>query len=394
MTTNQPDTPHMKAMMRQMLSERNVETIARLINEPEAKARTAISTVLPTLIAALGQAAASSDGAERLAAALDRDHDGSLLNELDSYVVSGGDVVQGRKILKHVLGDRQAGIEQKLANASKLDVADMSKVMAGMAPVVMAALGADARESAVGSRGLADLLLGNNSPISALLGGGSQGGVQGGGGMAGALGGALGSALLGSLLGGGSSSGSSSQGGSSDLMGSLLGSVLGGGSSGASSQSAGSSDMMGALLGGLMGGGSSAGSSSQGSSDMLGSLLGGLMGGGGSGSSSAQAGSSDMLGSLLGGLMGGGAGSSGASMGGQSGSTSSVSGGTPTVNTGGGLSDMIAGMNTSQSASAPKPSASKPKPSSAKPKPAAQSGQADGSAMLGSLLSSLLTGKQ
>ena len=122
MAANAPDAPHMKMMMQQMLSTPNVQAVARLINEPEAKARTAIATALPVMVAALGQEAATADGAERLAAALDKDHDGAILNELDNYIVSGGDVTQGRKILKHVLGDRQARIEQQLATAAKVDV--------------------------------------------------------------------------------------------------------------------------------------------------------------------------------------------------------------------------------------------------------------------------------
>ncbi|MGL4648050.1 MAG: DUF937 domain-containing protein, partial [Caldilineaceae bacterium] len=309
MSSNAPDTPHMKMMMQQMLSTPNVQAIARLINEPEAKARTAISTALPVLIAALGQEAATPEGADQLAAALDKDHDGSILNELDNYVVSGGDVTQGRRILKHVLGDRQGHIEKQLAAAAKVDVVDMGNVMAGLAPVIMGALAADMRESNVGSRGLTDLLLGGNSPIASLLGG-SQGGAQAGGGIAGVLGGAVGSALLGSLLGGGSST----QGGG-DLLSGLLGSVLGGGQ--APQSQSGGGDLLGALMGGLLGGGGQSGGQSSG----------------------GQSGGGDLMGALLGGLMGGG----------DSGPTHTPQGGNPLPTSSGSLSDMIAGMNTSGS---------------------------------------------
>jgi hypothetical protein len=349
MPNEQMQTQHMKVMMQQMLAPENVKAVAVLIKEPEAKARTAISTALPVLVAALGQEASSPQGAEKLAAALDKDHDGSILEELDAYVVTGGDVVQGRKILKHVLGERQAQVEQRLAATAKVDVADMSNVMAGLAPVIMAALAADVRENHIPSRGIADLLLGSNSPIAPLLGGGSQGGASAGGGMAGVLGGAIGSALLGGLLGGGSG-GQGSQSSSSDMIGSLLGGLMGGGGAAQGGGASGSGGAMGALLGGLLGGGGQSGSAS-GSSDMIGSLLGGLMGGGAPSGPAAQQGGGDpsaALGSLLTGLLTGGA-----------------TGAAPPKPAG----------SKPKPAGAAKPAAAKPKPASAKPpaapKPAA-----------------------
>ncbi len=227
-------TSNVETLAQQLLSAQNVRQVADQTGVDEATAQRSVAAALPTLLAGLGINAANPQQAQSIMDALDKDHDGNILDDISGYMATGGDVQQGNKIVGHILGNKQQDVEQGLARTAGISTNQMSSVLAALAPLVMGALSRDARQSNTGSGGLAALLLGQDGPLGALLGGGS--GSQADSGLGG---------MLGGLLGGGGSSQSDSG------LGSLLGGLLGGGSSSES----GSQDKndLGSLLGGLLG---------------------------------------------------------------------------------------------------------------------------------------------
>jgi hypothetical protein len=91
--------------------------------------------------------ASQGNGAESLLGALERDHDGSLLDNLGALLQgSGGKATDGAGILKHVLGSKQRNVESALAKSNGIDMASAAKLLATVAPLVMSALARETQQ--------------------------------------------------------------------------------------------------------------------------------------------------------------------------------------------------------------------------------------------------------
>ena len=164
--------------------------------------------------------------AEALNKALDRDHDGSILNDPSQAMARQQ---EGGSILDHVFGGQKATVENQLSQNTGISMDKIGPILAMLAPLIMGYIGKEKQ----------------------------SGGVTSGGGLGDLLGGILGSAqnqaqaqnsnplndILGSVLGGGS------QQSSGNPLNDILGSVLGGGNQQQQSQGG-----LGGLLGSILGG--------------------------------------------------------------------------------------------------------------------------------------------
>jgi len=205
------------------LDERALGQLGAQIGATRAQTQRAVETSLPLLMGALQRNATAPDGASALAGALDRDHDGSILDDVAGFFGKSATNSDLRS-LDHIFGGRRGSIENAVARSSGLDGGQVMQLLAQLAPLVLGAL-ARARGAAAGARadsggGLGDLL------------GGAMGRMQDSNpGLGGLLGGLLDSDGDGSIvddllekgLGGGDRSGA---GGG---LGGLLGGLLGGG---------------------------------------------------------------------------------------------------------------------------------------------------------------------
>lgn len=164
--------------------------------------------------------------AEALNNALDKDHDGSILDnpaQVESRLQEGG------SILDHIFGGQKAQVENQLSQNTGISMDKIGPILAMLAPLIMGYIGKEKQSSGVNSGGgLGDLLggiLGGaqnqaqaepsnplNDILGSVLGGGSQ---QSSGNPL--------NDILGSVLGGGQQQ-QQQQGG----LGGLLGSILGG----------------------------------------------------------------------------------------------------------------------------------------------------------------------
>lgn len=133
---------------------------------PEVSAQTGLDTgaasgaiemLIPILTSALARNAASPDGARDLSDALQEDHDGSLLDDLAGYFAQP-DTDDGDAILGHVLGGQRAEAEDAVSRSTGLDTAQVARIMAALAPVLLAYLGRQQREKDLGPDGLSDAL--------------------------------------------------------------------------------------------------------------------------------------------------------------------------------------------------------------------------------------------
>ena len=112
---------------------------------------------LGAILGGLARNATKRDGADSLFNAINRDHDGSILDNLGG-LFGANDHTDGDKILGHVLGNKREAVEQKLVKDSGLDLSFITKLLPILAPIVLGYLGRRAKQNQLDAGGLAGLL--------------------------------------------------------------------------------------------------------------------------------------------------------------------------------------------------------------------------------------------
>ena len=183
-----------------------------------------LAVAAPLIISYLKNKSQDAKEADALNQALEKDHDGSILNNLSAAEARQN---EGSSILNHIFGNNKASVENQLAQNTGISMDKIGPLLGMLAPVIMGYIGKEKQQNNVASGGLGDLLgniLGNaqqqvqkqdSNPLNDILG---------------------------SVLGGGN------QAASNNPLGDILGNVLGGGNN---KQGDGG---LGGILGGLFGG--------------------------------------------------------------------------------------------------------------------------------------------
>jgi hypothetical protein len=144
-----------------------LDRIAGMLGTDRATTTTAVSAALPMLVSALARNAASPDGAAAISGALQRDHDGSILDDLVGALGGGQDIgaaVSGG-ILRRIFGSQAPQVGASLGQQTGLDSGRMLQLLQILAPIVMGALGRRQREQQLDSDGLSDLLRGERQQV-------------------------------------------------------------------------------------------------------------------------------------------------------------------------------------------------------------------------------------
>lgn len=209
-------------LLQNQLNDQVLGQISQQIGASEQQTSTATQGILTALVGGLANNTASGDGLNSLMSALDRDHDGSSLDDIMGFIggmMSGtatGNQSNGLGILGHILGNKQEAVAQNISQKSGLDMSQIMKLMPILAPIVMSVLGKVMRSGnnqdapSAGSGGqiidLANILMGSAKS--------AQGGAFGD--------------LLGNVIGGvlGSGQPSQPQPSSGGLFGKILGAIL------------------------------------------------------------------------------------------------------------------------------------------------------------------------
>ncbi len=157
--------------------------LASQIGAPAEQTAGAVQVAVPLLFGALQRNASTPYGAAALAGAIDRNHDGSVLDDLAGFFGKPATGADERSV-NHIFGDRRDSVQEALSRASGLGGAQIGQLLAQLAPFVLGAL-ARARQSAPESAGATEpggelgSLLGNamgqlhrtNTGLGGLLGG-------------------------------------------------------------------------------------------------------------------------------------------------------------------------------------------------------------------------------
>lgn len=172
-------------VIRSHLGHETLESLGKRVGADPSIVQRVASMALPMLIGGLSRNVnASPQGRSSLNAALERDHDGSLLDSLGSLLRGGtaggglgalagavGDLfgggsapaepsraTNGDGILRHVLGDRREAVEEGTARASGLDRGQVGSLLAALAPLLMGALGKVKRDRHLDEEGVVQLV--------------------------------------------------------------------------------------------------------------------------------------------------------------------------------------------------------------------------------------------
>lgn len=157
-------------MLERQIGDPQIRRISNTVGADEGQVRTAVAGALPLLVSALADNAKKPQGAQALAGALERDHDGGLLDKVDDFL-GQGNTADGFGILGHVLGNRRSAAEQGIGRASGLDGSQVAQLLALLAPLVMGALGRVKQERDMGPGGLSDLLGKEREQVQSRAGG-------------------------------------------------------------------------------------------------------------------------------------------------------------------------------------------------------------------------------
>ncbi len=132
--------------------------------ENPQQTESAVDAALAALVSSMKRQAADPERGNAFVNALDRDHDGSILDNVMDFI--GGNftgnsrAANGMGILNHLLGERQSGVFDMLSRISGLSNSQSGSLMAMLAPLVMGALGRQRRQAGLGIGDLFNLLNG------------------------------------------------------------------------------------------------------------------------------------------------------------------------------------------------------------------------------------------
>ena len=132
--------------------------LSQRLGVSESTAQTAVQLAVPVILAALARNASKPQGAQELHQAVASDHDGSILDQLSSYL-GNPQAANGSGILGHVLGGQRPAVENNLAQATGLDPNSAGSLLEMVAPMVMGAVGRQQQQNGLDPNGLSEFLI-------------------------------------------------------------------------------------------------------------------------------------------------------------------------------------------------------------------------------------------
>lgn len=152
-------------MLKGQLTETVLSQLAQNIGGAnQQQTNVASQGIMSTLIGALANNASTQEGASSLFNAVEKDHDGSILDNMMDFLQPEKQnpvperTVNGPGILNHLLGDKQGGMAEAISKLSGLDAGSVGSLMQTLAPVVMGMIGKQKQQNNLDSGGLMNLL--------------------------------------------------------------------------------------------------------------------------------------------------------------------------------------------------------------------------------------------
>ncbi|MEM7299264.1 MAG: DUF937 domain-containing protein, partial [Bacteroidota bacterium] len=158
-------------LLQGQLSEGLVDQLSQQLGgASKEQTANAASGIMTTLMGALAKNASNPEGAQALNNALERDHDGSILDDVvgmlsgtQSRSVQNERTMNGTGIIKHILGDKTGNAIDMISKMSGMEKGNTGNLMSILAPLVMGTLGKAKKQQGLDIGGLTSLLSGTVS---------------------------------------------------------------------------------------------------------------------------------------------------------------------------------------------------------------------------------------
>ena len=139
-----------------LLQGQDLGNLASQVGGNEGEVKNGVMAALPAMLAALGKNAGTEKGAEELNNALEKKHDGSILDNLSGYL-SNPDLKDGAGILNHLFGNQTSNVANAVSQLSGLDTNGSMKMLQMLAPILMGILGQQKKQNNLDAKGLGSL---------------------------------------------------------------------------------------------------------------------------------------------------------------------------------------------------------------------------------------------
>jgi hypothetical protein len=152
-------------LVNERLDDHTLSQLSQQLGTDPNTTRQAVPAALTALLGGLSHNASQPEGAQKLAGALERDHDGSVLDDLSGSLGNLGASQQGASILGHIFGGRRGAVESQVGQTVGLNQTQAARLLMLLAPIVLGALGRTQRQRGLDSGGLTDILGGERRRI-------------------------------------------------------------------------------------------------------------------------------------------------------------------------------------------------------------------------------------
>lgn len=152
-------------LVNERLDDQTLSQLSQQLGTDPNTTRQAVPAALTALLGGLSHNAAQPTGAQQLAGALARDHDGSILDNLAGNLGNPGVNQQGAGILGHIFGARRGAVESQVGQTAGLNQGQAARLLMLLAPIVLGALGRTQRQRKLDPGGISDILGGERRRI-------------------------------------------------------------------------------------------------------------------------------------------------------------------------------------------------------------------------------------
>ena len=139
-----------------LLQGQDLGQLAEQVGGNEGQVKNGVMAALPAMLTALSKNTGTEKGAQELNNALEKKHDGSILDNLSGYL-SNPDLKDGAGILNHLFGNQTSNVANAVSQSSGLDTNGSMKMLQMLAPVLMGMLGQQKKQNNLDAKGLGNL---------------------------------------------------------------------------------------------------------------------------------------------------------------------------------------------------------------------------------------------
>ena len=139
-----------------LLQGQDLGQLAEQVGGNEGQVKNGVMAALPAMLTALSKNTGTEKGAQELNNALEKKHDGSILDNLSGYL-SNPDLKDGAGILNHLFGNQTSNVANAVSQSSGLDTNGSMKMLQMLAPILMGMLGQQKKQNNLDAKGLGSL---------------------------------------------------------------------------------------------------------------------------------------------------------------------------------------------------------------------------------------------